>query len=110
MIISLDLSQKIKAAEKEIRDRYDRLMIAVAAPYSPAERESWHKQLKEADDYMLNPNGEYPLIRSMADSRGISVTELVIRIKQNDRDYSLAIGRLLGEQQRELDKLKSIKG
>ena len=89
--------------KSEIRMRYAMLMESVAAPYSETEQKTWFTQLKESDEFMLDQTAEVPMISAMALHRGLSVGELVSKIKGNDILYRAAIGDLLGLQQAELD-------
>ena len=108
MKITPNISKKKAEAEVHIRDRYAAMMESVVMPYSDKERETWPTQLKEADLWLQNSEAEVPLIASMSASRGITVEELVAKIKENEAAYRVAIGTILGNQQRELDLLDSL--
>jgi len=105
MIISLDLTQKKIILSQAVRDKYSLLMAAVATPYSSEERETWHIQVKEADAYLAEPTALTPMLSAMATSRGISLSEMVAKVKENDILFCAVIGDLLGSQQKELDSL-----
>ena len=105
MIISLDPSKKKKAVYQGIRDKHARQMEAVVAPYSPEERETWFYQIMEADAYLANNQAEIPMITAMAANRGISIPDMVAKIKANDLAFRQAVGNILGSQQKELDKI-----
>jgi hypothetical protein len=91
--------------ESEIRQRYSALMSQVAQPYTQTERETWFTQLKEADAFILDNNAVTPLLSAMATARGISISLLATKIKENDALFCQVIGDLLGQQQAELDRL-----
>jgi len=105
MIVLLDLTQKKVETALAIRDKYSLLMAAVATPYSSEERETWHIQVKEADAYLAEPTTLTPMLSAMATSRGISLSEMVAKVKENDTLFCVVIGDLLGSQQKELDNL-----
>lgn len=95
----------IEKKQKEIRTRYAAQMAAVASPYQLEERETWFTQLKEADEWLADNTTVTPMLTAMAEARGISVADLVAKIKVNDGLFRQAIGELLGAQQAELDGL-----
>lgn len=102
---ALTTSEQRIISEGEIRTRYATLMAAVASPYKPEERETWFTQLKEADEWLANSTPPTPMLTAMSSARGITVAELVAKVKENDALFRQAIGGLLGQQQRELDLL-----
>lgn len=91
--------------EHEIRTNYATLMAQVASPYKLEERETWFTQLKEADEYTLNNQAVTPMLTAMAVARGIELSVMVAKIKENDALFRTTIGNLLGLQQAELDTL-----
>ena len=91
--------------ENEIRSRYAAMMDAIVKPYLPVERETWFSQLKEADDWLLNPLSATPMLSAIATGRGITLSALVDKVKGNDTLFRAAVGSLLGKQQAELDAL-----
>lgn len=108
MKIHPNYEKLIEQKASEIRSRYAVIMESIVMPYSDKERETWPTQLKEADLWLHDPESDIPLITSMATARGISVEELVSKIKENEAAYRVAIGTILGNQQRELDLLDSL--
>ena len=94
-------------AELEIRHKYAKQIAAIAAPYSREERETWFTQLKEADEWLIDSTVATPMLTAIATARQITVAELVTKIKKNDGLFRQAIGTLLGQQQAELDLLKT---
>lgn len=105
MKVILDNTERNKKLSAAIREHYSIAMQLVAAPYSAAERETWFSQIQEADAWLADPTAATPLITSLAQSRGISLSELVTKIKENDNIFRATIGSLLGQQQAELDAL-----
>ena len=98
--------EEVKAAKyAELRSTAARSMLGLAAPYLSQERESWDTQFKEATEWMVNSNASVPMIAAMANSRGITVAELVGKIMENANLYRDAIGAMLGKQQRLLDEV-----
>lgn len=90
---------------KHIREKYALLMDAVVKPYTKTEQLTWDAQVKEADIYLANNQAEIPMITAMAVNRGVQIEDLVTWIKDNEMAFRVAIGTLLGQQQKELDLL-----
>lgn len=105
MKVALDTTQKLIETKEAIRTKYATLMAQVSSPYKLEERETWFTQLKEADEWLLDNTANTPMLTALAVARGISVSSLVEKIKENDALFRAAIGALLGQQQRELDLL-----
>jgi hypothetical protein len=101
----LDSIQMRVVVEAEIRARYAAIMSQVVKPYMQTERETWFTQLKEADEWLANQNVPTPMLSAIAAGRGISLVELVSKVKENDALFRGAIGYYLGKQQAELDAL-----
>lgn len=87
----------------EIRAGGAKRLLALAAPYTAEERETWANQQKEAAEYLADPAAETPMIDAMAALRGISKPVLVGKIMENVNLFRTASGQILGEQQRLLD-------
>lgn len=94
--------------ERSIRARYAQEMEALVKPYATTERETWFTQLKEADEWLADNATVTPMLSAIAAGRGISLADLVQKIKENDRAFRVAIGYYLGQQQAELDALEIV--
>ena len=92
-------------AAKRIRERYAIFMDSIAKPYSKTEQLTWDAQVKEADAYLADNQAATPLLTTMATHRGVTLEDLVTWVKENEMVFRIAIGTLLGQQQRELDLL-----
>ena len=80
-------------------------LLALAAPYSPEERETWIQQQREAEEWLVNNSAAAPMVRAMAAARGITVAELVSRIMENVNLFRAAAGQVLGIQQGLIDRI-----
>jgi hypothetical protein len=98
-------AERLLMQESEIRSRYSLLLLDVAKPYTPEERETWKTQEEEANQFKSDSESPCPMIRAMASQRGISVDTLADKILNNAAEFRLATGNLLGQQQAELDAL-----
>ncbi len=91
--------------ESRIRAEGSSRLQAIAAPYSEEERESWHKQEKEARAWLEDSSVSTPLLSAMAASRGISLEDMVLKVMENVETFEQASGAILGTQQKLLDEL-----
>ena len=105
MKIIPDPAIKLAELAYKIRNNYSNLMESIVKPYSKTEQLTWDIQVKEADLYLVNNQADVPMITTLAQNRGVSINDLVSRIKANESAYRVAIGELLGKQQKELDLL-----
>lgn len=90
---------------RAIRAKYGKLLNDAVSKYNLSERETWSLQLKEAEEFIKDPNGTFPLLLAIAESRGVSIEIMVQKIKENDTLYRNTIGTILGQQQAELDSI-----
>ena len=81
------------------------MMDDIVKPYTKTEQLTWDSQVKEADSYLHDNQASTPLLSALAQNRGVALADLVTWIKENEATYRIAIGTLLGQQQRELDLL-----
>lgn len=96
---------KLIQDQSEIRLKYSILLLSVAKPYTPVERETWKTQEEEALQFQVDSGSPCTMIREMATQRGITIEVLVTKILANSSAFRLATGTLLGQQQAELDAL-----
>lgn len=99
------IAAKLIADEAEIRYRYADMLLNVAKPYLPEERETWKTQEEEALQFQADNQAPCVMIRAMATNRGITIEALVTKILDNAAAFRLATGDILGQQQAELDVL-----
>jgi len=99
------IDRALAMKEDQIRSEGSHRLQAIAAPYSDEERESWHKQEKEARAWLGDPTVSTPLISAMASSRGITLEDMVLKVMENVELFEQAAGAILGTQQKLLDEL-----
>ena len=105
MKITPNIDKKRAEAAEQIRNRYAKVMEQIVKPYSDTEQKTWFSQLKEADEWLHDASTPTPMLSALAANRGITINELVAKVKHNDQRYRAAVGAILGKQQRELDEL-----
>ena len=82
-------------------------MQVITETYSENEKLSWSKQETEAKALLLDADAPAPLLRTIAQVRGIDLTELRDKVLANVSNYELATGHILGAQQKYEDQLKA---
>lgn len=97
--------QEHQQQERAIRARYSAMLVDIAKPYGPEERETWKTQEEEARSWMVDNDAPCTMIRAMATARDIAINILVAKIIANADKFRSASGQILGAQQAEIDLL-----
>ena len=103
MLGGLENAKKLKLAE--INDACETAMQALTATYPDTERLTFDQQKAEALAYQADNNADCPMLRPLAEARGMSMDELCGRVLAKAAAFSAAVGRLMGERQRMEDAL-----
>jgi len=101
-----DALAEAQRKEKAIRDKYAAMLLGIAKPYGPEERETWKTQEEEALQFIADNSAPCVMIRAMAASRGITIELMVEKIMENAVLFRAASGQILGLQQKDLDQLQ----
>lgn len=97
-----------KAAKStEILTGSDAAMNAITSTYSANEKLSWPKQEAEAKALLADPNAPAPLLRGIADTRGIALTVLRDNVLANVEASEALTALILGTQQKYEDMVKA---
>lgn len=91
----------------EILDKSDIALSPLTSKYSKHEKLSWPKQEAEALAYDKDPLADTPFLSELAQSRGISLEELVLKVLKNIEIYSKVSSNILGQQQHFEDVLRT---
>jgi len=92
-----------KAAKvKEVNEWLSAKVSAITADVTQEEKDSWPTQASEA-------NGLEPisLLESMAHARGITIEDMISKVKRKQAMYKQLYGSLQGEKDRVLDLVKT---
>ena len=96
-------SHKLEAAKAaklvELNAGCERALSSLTASYPPGELQSWPQQVKEADDLTANPEAVTPLLSAIATARGLTVVELVERVRLKADAYAQLSGSAIGRRQ-----------
>lgn len=83
------------ARQSQVNAERDRRLQALADGYSERERETWHVQRAEAEALLSDPYAAAPMLRAIADGRGIPVAEIANRVVALSAAFASASGALL---------------
>ena len=97
----LEVLKEIK--EAEMRDKAALSLRQIVAPYSQEERETWHRQVAEAEAYLADPNATTLMLDALVAQRGNTKLDQATRIRGNRIVFEMAVGTILGIQQSKLD-------
>lgn len=92
----------------EINAACDREMATLEIGYPSREVLTWDKQLAEADALAADRDAPAPLLRGIAEARGIPVEELAARVHAKAEIYTQTSSALLGKRQALEDRLDAI--
>ena len=101
------LAQAKAAKSAEILTGSDAAMNAITSSYSANEKLSWPKQEAEAKVLLADPNAPAPLLRGIADTRGIALTVLRDKVLANVEASEALTALILGTQQKYEDAVKA---
>jgi len=95
---AIDFNLAVDLKVFEISSVAENLMESLATEYGPMERATWDQQYDEALEYEADPNADVPLLDSIAASRGMTVSDLVQRIKNNRTAWVQLSGGIVGQR------------
>jgi len=101
----LKLLKELKMVK--LRKLYEVKMNLLYKEYN-IERSTWDKQIMEAKAYKEDNNAEVPFIKQLAETRGVELDVLVNKIIKKADEFSIALGKMLGEQHKYEDLIKTI--
>lgn len=99
--------EEVKAAKlAEINSVCDSILNAAAADYPASEIQTFSQQTAEAQAYVLDKNASVPLLKTLAQARGIELDELVQRVLVKHDVFSTLSGVVIGQRQAFEDRLQ----
>lgn len=87
-------------SEYLVRQEAGRRLKNLARPYVSEERETWHKQIKEAEALIADPEASAPLLSRRAAARGMTLIAYAANVLAKDDAFSAASGDILAAQDR----------
>lgn len=92
---------QVKKAELVQRsaEKADQLKNQILVGYPQAEIDSFYRQEKEALAYQADPQANVPMLRAIAEQRGISLDELVGKVLEKAAIFAAVMGQIIGTRQ-----------
>ncbi|WP_249963577.1 hypothetical protein [Histophilus somni] len=73
--------------------------------YPQTEIESFYRQEKEALDYQANPEAPAPMLRQIAEQRGLPFEILVQKVLEKSAHFAVLVGVIIGQRQKFEDRI-----
>ncbi|WP_424411432.1 hypothetical protein ACPEER_07315 [Pasteurella sp. PK-2025] len=86
-------------------DKVDEMKSALLTGYPQAEIDSFYKQEKEALAYKADNSADTPLLKIIAQTRGVQFELLVEKVLEKSNQFSQAMGAIIGQRQKFEDRI-----
>lgn len=83
-----------------VNSRCQALLQQLKTGYPEGEVLSWDQQVSEARALNSNPEDAAPLLRAVAQARGIPVDTLAVKVREKTNLYAIASGSIIGNRQK----------
>lgn len=93
------LEKKKNNMIKKLADKTDNFKAQLLIGYPQAEIDSFYRQEAEAKAYKANPQANTPMLRQIAENRGIEFEELVEKVLEKAQQFANVIGAVIGIRQ-----------
>ncbi|HEA3268077.1 hypothetical protein ABWE90_05750 [Pasteurella multocida] len=88
-----------------IANRADAMKSALLVGYPQTEIDSFYRQEKEALAYQADEKADTPMLKMIAQSRGVPFDLLVQKVIEKSNQFAVAIGVIIGQRQRFEDRI-----
>lgn len=102
--LALENSKRQKLSE--INEKAKNSVAHIRNAYPQFEIDTWTEQKDEALAYQNDTSSETPMLLGIAEARGLSVAELVLRVLAKVESYRDAVSRVTGIRQRLEDEVQ----
>lgn len=97
-VSSVDLLKtKKESLVSAMQNAFDKDMADLVSAYPEMERETWPEQKAERMIYLSDSTASVPMLSAIASERGITVSELAVKIDSKSVEFSNAAGVLVGK-------------
>ena len=86
------------AKQAEVTNNADAFLSSMATEYGAYEKLTWDQQALEADAILADPDAPAPLVRAIAQARGMSALEMAQRIAANRAQWVALSGAVVGKR------------
>ncbi|MFP4794421.1 hypothetical protein [Pasteurella multocida] len=90
-------------------NKVDEMKSALLSGYPQAEIDSFYKQEKEALAYKVDNSADTPMLKIIAQTRGVSFDLLVEKVLEKSSQFSQVMGAIIGQRQKFEDRILSTK-
>ncbi|MFP4793412.1 hypothetical protein [Pasteurella multocida] len=86
-------------------NKVDEMKSALLSGYPQAEIDSFYKQEKEALAYKVDNSADTPMLKIIAQTRGVPFDLLVEKVLEKSNQFSQAMGAIIGQRQKFEDRI-----
>ncbi|MGC6378333.1 hypothetical protein ACNO7L_11135, partial [Bisgaard Taxon 45] len=86
-------------------NKVDEMKSALLSGYPQAEIDSFYKQEKEALAYKADNSADTPMLKIIAQTRGVPFELLVEKVIEKSNQFSQAMGEIIGQRQKFEDRI-----
>lgn len=101
-------SLKIRLIQ-QLKARADELSRLILEEYPEIEKNSFTIQKQEALSFKQNPEAPCPVLKGIADARGMELAVLVDKVLQKSQIFETVTGKIAGSRQAIMDKIEKAK-
>lgn len=101
------LTEARATKQRQIAAAHDAFLKAQSVEYSEMERQTWDSQRTESQALLADPQAAAPLVRAIANARGMDVIEMARRIQENTQAWSVLAGHATGQRLKYQDALEA---
>ncbi|WP_424765420.1 hypothetical protein [Necropsobacter rosorum] len=99
------LTQKKDELIEQLAKKTDTLKSSLLVGYPQTEIDSFYRQEKEALAYQVNSKADTPMLRQIAQVRGIPFDVLVAKVIEKSSQFAVTIGAIIGARQAFEDRI-----
>lgn len=103
------LEQTKKEAVAELKRLFELLLSNVSNEYHQYERETWHKQEREAKSFVEDSNSHTPFLDKLASKKGITTEDLVSKVLAKIDQYENLVAYAIDFNDRYEEQIKNSK-
>ncbi len=92
--------------QADVRAEASRQLENLVADYGVLERETWHRQVIEAEELSRDPAADAPFLTARALKRGVAAADLAVKVLAKAVVYATATGAILGARDQLEEEIK----
>ncbi|NBI43238.1 hypothetical protein GVX76_07010 [[Haemophilus] felis] len=100
-------TEKKRRLINALANKADSFKDALLVGYPQAEIESFYRQEKEALAYQADNQAQTPMLKQIAEQRGVPFDVLAQKVIEKSNQFALAVGVIIGQRQKFEDRILS---